>query len=410
MAKKKLSKKVVNYLVYVVAAIITIVVFYLLFSPSDDVGTDKGRDALNKSLPEGEAEELPTDKGDAYEGLEADRRDEQRRLELGEDEWFDVNLSGKDSSSDDDEAVVMGRKNKEDSIANAMQENIRATIAAQEEARRKAIEEQGNASVEEANRRRAESAERAKQNQATQDRLKQQQQAMLDAIKGMRGGNGRDSFSADNRDNNYSRERTMSAVMAIPAGSAGVVATTLGEQQRRSGFYGVNSTPVQRNTIKACAYGTQMVSEGQNLKIRLLEPMLVAGNQVIPANSVLVGVCRIGLDRLYVTIVSIEFDGVINAISLNVYDADGLEGLFVPGSLELEAGREIGSDIATSVGASTSQQIASQYNTQSALEQVKADVSRGTISGVFKYVGRRMQVIKVTVQDKHQVFLMTPKN
>jgi conjugative transposon TraM protein len=185
------------------------------------------------------------------------------------------------------------------------------------------------------------------------------------------------------------------------------IATSLGGRQRQNGFYGMSGVAVQRNSIKACVYGEQTVSDGQSLRLRLLEPMSVSA-QILPIGSILVGSCHIGIDRLLVTVLSIECDGVISQVTLNVYDGDGQQGLYVPGSLELEAGREIGSDIASSIGSSASQQVA-RYNTQSATEQIKSDIGRGTVQGVFRYVGRRLQEIKVTVQDKHNVFLSASK-
>jgi len=161
-----------------------------------------------------------------------------------------------------------------------------------------------------------------------------------------------------------------------------------------------------KNTIRACVYGDQTVSDGQNLRFRLLEPMAMTG-QIIPVGTILIGSVNIGVDRLFVTIMSVEYEDIITKVALEVYDNDGQRGLFVPGSLELEAGREVGSDIANSVGSTASS--GALFNQQSATEQIKTDVSRGVIQGTFKYIGRRLQKIKVQAQDKHTVFLVPLK-
>jgi conjugative transposon TraM protein len=197
------------------------------------------------------------------------------------------------------------------------------------------------------------------------------------------------------------------SVSAIPY-NHGDIATTLGRsRERRGGFYGMSHVEVPRNSIKACVFGAQVVGDGQSLRIRLLEPMMVSG-QLLPAGSILSGTCRITTDRLLVSIQSIECNGVITRVALEVYDNDGLQGLYVPGSLELEAGREVGSDIANSVGSAAASQT-SMFSQQSASEQIKADVGRGVVQGTFRFIGKKLQVIKVTVQDKHLLFLMTQK-
>jgi len=198
------------------------------------------------------------------------------------------------------------------------------------------------------------------------------------------------------------------AVVSPVTENVDAIATSLSSSTRRgNGFYGIGSSPAQKNTIRALAYGKQTISDGQNLRFRLAEPMVVAG-QIVPANAVLIGVGKIGTDRLFVSITSVEFEGVITKIALEVFDADGQQGLFVPGSMELEAAREIGSDVANAVGSSASSNV-SMFSQQSAAEQIKADVGNGVMQGTFSYVGRKLQQVKVTVQDKHKVFLVPQK-
>lgn len=67
----------------------------------------------------------------------------------------------------------------------------------------------------------------------------------------------------------------MVSSLAQPAGNEDIASGYAGE--RNTGFH----TPVGkmpssgRNTIAACVHGTQTVSDGQALRIRLLEPMAV---------------------------------------------------------------------------------------------------------------------------------------
>ena len=60
--------------------------------------------------------------------------------------------------------------------------------------------------------------------------------------------------------------------------------------ERNAGFNTAvgRKTVTEGNTIAACVHGTQTVSDGQALRLRLTEPMSVAG-RFIPKGTVLVG-------------------------------------------------------------------------------------------------------------------------
>ena len=69
--------------------------------------------------------------------------------------------------------------------------------------------------------------------------------------------------------------------------------------ERNAGFNTAvgRKTVTEGNTIAACVHGTQTVSDGQALRLRLTEPMSVAG-RFIPKGTVLVGGTRIQGERL----------------------------------------------------------------------------------------------------------------
>jgi len=95
-----------------------------------------------------------------------------------------------------------------------------------------------------------------------------------------------------------------------------------------------------RNTICACIHGNQTVISGQGVRMRLLEAMRV-GKHVLPKNSLLIGEGRIQGERLHVNILQVEYGGTIIPVKLAVYDNDGQEGIFIPGSMEANAVKEV---------------------------------------------------------------------
>jgi len=104
-----------------------------------------------------------------------------------------------------------------------------------------------------------------------------------------------------------------------------------------------------RNTIPACVHGAQSVTDGQTVRLRLLEPMAVAG-RTIPRNAVVVGTGKIQGERLDIGITSLEYDGTIIPVELAVYDTDGQSGIFIPNSMEMNAVREVAANMGGSLG------------------------------------------------------------
>lgn len=153
-----------------------------------------------------------------------------------------------------------------------------------------------------------------------------------------------------------------------------------------------------KNSISACVYQTIKLSDGKEMKLRLLEPMR-AGNIVIPANTILTGSARIGGERLHVTINSIQYNGNVIPVELAVYDTDGISGFSAPNSDELNAAKEIAANMGTQMGSSIT-------ITDDAGSQLAADMGRSMIQGVSQYVSKKMRKVEVTLKANHRVLIL----
>ena len=102
-------------------------------------------------------------------------------------------------------------------------------------------------------------------------------------------------------------ERIVSALAQPMTDSEFITAQT---DERNFGFQTAvgTSTAVGRNTIPACVHGNQTVTDGQSVRLRLTEPMQVAGVR-IPRNTVIVGAARVQGERLGIDITSLEYRG-----------------------------------------------------------------------------------------------------
>ncbi len=159
-----------------------------------------------------------------------------------------------------------------------------------------------------------------------------------------------------------------------------------------------NEGVTDKNTIRACVYQTITLTTGKELQIRLLEPMR-AGNVLIPTNSIITGACRIGGERMDVTINSIQYAGNIIPVELQVYDLDGQRGISVPNSDEIKAAKEIASQMAQSAGSSIT-------ITDDAGSQLAADLGKSLIQGASQYVSKKMSEVKVTVKANYGILLL----
>ena len=158
----------------------------------------------------------------------------------------------------------------------------------------------------------------------------------------------------------------------------------------------------EKNTISACVHTRQTVTDGQMVRFRLLEPMLVSGKE-IPRNTSLVGVAKIQGERLNVLISSLEYHGNIIPVELAVYDTDGQAGIFIPGSMERSAAKEIVAGMGTSAGSSMN-------ISTDAGAQLAADLGKGLIQGTSQYFSKKMRSVKVHLKAGYKVLLYQPDN
>lgn len=239
-------------------------------------------------------------------------------------------------------------------------------------------------------------------------KLQQQKDDVTKRLLAVATGSGNASVGDTNPDRSRERQQ-LHVVKPVKQGNRRNVVSSLATAPRHNGFYGFGSSEnVEKNTIKASTYGKQIIENGQNVRVRTEEPMQVGG-QILPTGSILTGVGTVAVDRLFITFNTIEYKGVLTNVSLEAYDADGQRGLFVPGSQEMDAIRELGAELATSLGQTASQNISVIGATQSAAEELKKNLGQGTIQGVSRFAAKKLAKVRITVQDGHHI-LIVPNN
>ncbi|MCM1152001.1 MAG: conjugative transposon protein TraM [Alistipes senegalensis] len=174
--------------------------------------------------------------------------------------------------------------------------------------------------------------------------------------------------------------------------------------ERNFGFHTAigTSEAVGRNTIPACVHGNQTVTDGQAVRLRLTEPMQVAGVR-IPRNTVVVGTARVQGERLGIDITSLEYRGTIIPVELAVFDSDGQKGIFIPNSMEVSAAKEVAANMGSSLGSSIN-------ISTDAGAQLASDLGKGLIQGTSQYIAKKMRTIKVHLKAGYKVMLYQPED
>ncbi|MDR2890553.1 MAG: conjugative transposon protein TraM [Alistipes sp.] len=176
-------------------------------------------------------------------------------------------------------------------------------------------------------------------------------------------------------------------------------------QERNRGFntVGAEAEAGTKNTIAAAVHGNQTLIDGQTVRLRTTEAMQ-AGRITIPRNTVITGTGSITGERLEIAVTAIEYEGNIIPVEIAVCDSDGQQGIYIPGSMEIEAFKEIAGNMGQGLGTTIN------LNQQGAGEQLLTDLGRGVIQGTSQYISKKAQQVKVSLKAGYRLFLLPATN
>ena len=409
---------------------------WLIFAPSKKE-EEQDSQGFNTEMPDPQASELIGDKKKAYEKEMMEQKEQERsRAMQSLSSMFGEMTGGQPVQSSEELALktdLSERDNGFGSRTTAPQEGFHASASAYQDINRTL------GSFYEAPREDPEKEEMRTRLKELESRMSAEQQspaitvndqmALLEksyqlAAKYMpAGGNGQSASVTHTSGNETASERKAVSsgrngkAMAFPVRQvSGQVVSALAQPMSDSTFRSeyvkernymfhtaIGTTPLtEKNTISACVHTRQTVTDGQTVRFRLLEPMQVSGKE-IPRNTSVVGVAKIQGERLNVLISSLEYHGNIIPVELAVYDTDGQAGIFIPGSMERNAAKEIVAGMGTSAGSSMN------FSTNAGA-QLAADLGKGLIQGTSQYFAKKMRTIKVHLKAGYKVLLYQPDN
>lgn len=372
-------QKMMKYLVVMPAAILCgAVILWLLYS-SLNKRDERVGDAFNTEIPEGENDGMK-DKMSEYEAAEAAKEKETRQQTVSVLDTLTA-VTPQDSDMRQPSAVETSAQAYQEVQASLddffVPENNEAAQVAELQARIDELEAQ-NAMA---------------QQQQQPDQMEMLERSYQLAAQYMGNGNG-DNYPPPASADDEKGKRDVQPVTQV---SRNVVSSLSASSSRSFNTSVGSSGIVNKNTIAAVVANNQSVTDGESVKLRTTEPMWV-GSRLIPRNTVIVGSARVQGERLEIEISSIECDGFIYDVELQVYDSDGQEGINIPNSMESDALHEIGANMGSTIGSS----INISTNTGA---QIASDVGRGLINGVSQYLNKKLRTVKVHLKAGYRVML-----
>ena len=375
-------QKMMKYLVVMPAAILCgAVILWLLYS-SLNKSDERVGDAFNTEIPEGENDGIK-DKMSEYEAAEAAKEHDAQQSAIASLDT--ISTATKEDTVNTPSAVETSAQVYQEVQASLndfyIPESTEAAQVAELQARIDELE--------------AQNAMTQQQQQPDQMEMLERSYQLAAQYMG-NGGNYTPPTPADD-------EKGKRDVLPVAQVNRNVV-STLGSSSTVRGFTTAVGTmrAVAKNTIAAVVASNQSVTDGEGVKLRTTEPMWL-GSRLIPRNTVIVGSARVQGERLEIEISSIECEGSIYDVELQVYDSDGQEGINIPNSMESDALHEIGANMGSTMGSSIN-------ISTDAGAQIASDVGRGLINGVSQYLNKKLRTVKVHLKAGYRVMLHQPED
>lgn len=162
------------------------------------------------------------------------------------------------------------------------------------------------------------------------------------------------------------------------------------------GFYSFSEEKefeaAEQNAIEAIIAGNQTIVNGAVVKFRLLHEVYIQG-KLIPKDILVSGIASLDGERLQVEINSIRSGKSIYNVKLEVFDMDGLPGIYIPGTINRDVAKE-------SLNKSLSLADVSSLD-----PSFKAQATTTGISALKSLVSKKAKLIRVQLKAGYKVLL-----
>jgi conjugative transposon TraM protein len=193
-------------------------------------------------------------------------------------------------------------------------------------------------------------------------------------------------------------EKNKAQTFVVYTGSPESDITVMDTLKGQSGnnFYGLNDEKIndvpKQNSIEAVIPEWQTLVSGASVKLQLLNDIFVGGIR-IAKNEFVYGSASLSNERLKIVINSLRYQQNILPVSLAVYDMDGMEGIYIPGSISRDVSKQSADDAISTIGLTTVDQ---SVGSQAAVAGLQAAKS---------LADKKIKLIRVTLKPGYRVLL-----
>jgi conjugative transposon TraM protein len=177
-------------------------------------------------------------------------------------------------------------------------------------------------------------------------------------------------------------------------GSISLLDSSKKSVSEQTSFYGMeqNDFENRQNAIEAVVHESQSLVSGAVVKLRLLNDIYIAG-RLIPKESFVFGIASLNGERLQIEITSIRTGSSLFPVKLEVYDMDGLAGIYIPGAITRDVAKQ---------SADNSLQLIELGRMDPSL---KAQAAAAGINATKNLLSKKVKLVKVTVKAGYKVLL-----
>jgi conjugative transposon TraM protein len=171
--------------------------------------------------------------------------------------------------------------------------------------------------------------------------------------------------------------------------------TTKREVNPTAGFYsldGQGRNAAMSNAIEAIIPENTVLVNGAVLKLRLTSDIYVNGI-LIPKNNIVAGVVTLDNERLQAEISTIRYNNSLFPVKLEVFDMDGLAGIYIPGAITRDVARQSADNSLQTLELATLD------------PSLKAQAAAAGISTMKSLIGRKTKQVRVMVKAGYRVLL-----
>jgi conjugative transposon TraM protein len=159
-------------------------------------------------------------------------------------------------------------------------------------------------------------------------------------------------------------------------------------------FYGIEKDldTKEQNTIEAVVHQTQTLVNGAVVKMRLLNDIYLNGS-LVPKGNFVFGIAELNDERLEININSVRNNNSLFPVKLEVFDMDGLPGIYIPGAISRDVAKQ---------SADNSLQL---MELTSMDPSFKAQAAATGINAAKSLLSKKVKQVKVLVKAGYKVLL-----